>query len=190
MKIHLIGDSLFARREGAPEPMLSHLLKSKRPGLTVFNSAVSGYNSFDLLRQLPQLIELGPMDVAFVLIGANDLALNKQIPLQVFKENVTLFIKTYQSEQLAAKLVFLTPTPVDEEKQYYRHNALVDNYAQAIKAICSSLNVEVLDAYALFMAHTQEIPLSVLLEGSLDDGLHFGRKGYELLANMIIESLV
>ena len=190
MIIHLIGDSLFARREGAPEQMISYLLKRQCPELTLLNSAVSGYNSFDLLRQIPQLIEVGPVDVAFVLIGTNDLALNKQVPLEVFQENIRSLIKTYQAEHLAERLVFLTPPPVDETKQYYRHNGLIEQYGQAMKAICSSANVEVLDTYALFMSRAKEIPLSLLLEGSLDDGLHFGQMGYELLAHMILESLV
>ena len=183
MKLHLIGDSLFARREGCPEAMVCHLLKEKKPDLDIYNSAVSGYNTYDLLAELPKILQVDSCDYLFILIGANDLALHKQVSLADFKTNLeelTLaFAEGYEPEQL----VLLTPLPVDEEKQVYRHNGLVEIYGQVVKDLCQERGYTCLDSYALFLEKAETVGLSELLEGALDDGLHFGRLGYDVLTD-------
>lgn len=185
MRIQLLGDSLFARREGAPEAMISYLLKQRIANLVVYNAAVSGYNSHDLLAQALQLQQVEPCDYLFVLIGTNDLALNKQVPLPDFRANLYRLSKVFDGHYRTEQIVFLTPLPVDERKQHYRHNGLVMAYGQVIQAFCQEKGYGCIDTYALFLAKAKEVPLSVLLEGAMDDGLHFGQSGY----NILVEAL-
>lgn len=74
----LLGDSLFARFEGMAEPHINVALKNLLPLVQIDNKAVSGDNSFDLLKIL-QKQTLTPSDWVFVFIGANDLAQHKQV---------------------------------------------------------------------------------------------------------------
>lgn len=52
MHLLLLGDSLFARHEGRDVPHIEYSLGRLVPDVTITNWAVSGDNSFDLLRQL------------------------------------------------------------------------------------------------------------------------------------------
>lgn len=189
MKLHLVGDSIFARREGAPEAMIAHLLKQKVANLVIHNSAVSGYQTTDLLAQVPVLRQVEICDYLCILIGANDLALNKQIALHDFEANLRQLTASLADLYVPDQIVLLTPTPVDEDKQIYRQNGLVENYGQVVKALCQQAGYRCIDAYALFVKEGQRVGLAQLLEGALDDGLHFGRQGYDLLAESLVEGL-
>lgn len=45
MRILLLGDSIFARKEGLDQPRINWTLKEKKPDLEIDNTAVSGINS-------------------------------------------------------------------------------------------------------------------------------------------------
>lgn len=89
MRLLLTGDSIIARKEGLAEPRLNATLKSMHPGWQIENTAVSGINSEALLVQLPQLVLQQPAaDAVVILVGTNDLARNKQVPLARYRQNL------------------------------------------------------------------------------------------------------
>lgn len=186
MKIVLLGDSLFARFEGKAEPHINFSLKQYLPDLVITNLAESGDNSVDLLAKLDNW-DFPEVDKVFVWIGTNDLAIHKQIYLGEFQENMrqiaTLLLEHYQPSQL----ILLGPVPVDEAKQRYRTNRLVEYYSEIVEKVARESKCDFLSVQELMAA--SPIPLPELLRGSMDDGLHFGSAGYELLAEKLVEYL-
>ncbi len=184
MKILLLGDSLFARHEGKVEPHINFSLKQLIPDLVITNLAESGDNSIDLLAKLAKW-DFPVVDKVSVWIGTNDLAIHKQIYLGEFQENMrqisSILLEHYQPSQL----IFLGPTPVDENKQRYRTNRLVTYYSEIVEKVAREAKCDFLSVQELMT--DSPIPLPELLRGSMDDGLHFGSVGYDLLAEKLAE---
>ncbi|MBJ8349827.1 GDSL-type esterase/lipase family protein [Streptococcus zalophi] len=188
-KIHLIGDSLFARNEGYDKPAIETFLLKKDPQLIIYNSSVAGDATKDVLNRMSAILSVERCDQVIILIGTNDLALNKQVPLPEFQENLLKIIMSLKEKYPANQITFLSPSPVDEEKQHYRNNRLIENYAKIIMTVSQKEECHFVNLYQLFLEAANQTSLSQLLEGSLDDGLHFGSSGYSLLADMILEQL-
>lgn len=181
----LLGDSLFARHEGKELPHIEYSLRQLVPGMTITNWAVSGDNSFDLLKQLGSRA-LPTADCVLVFIGANDLAQHKQVFLGEYEDNLNKIVAHLKQVYPAERIVLLTPSPVDETKQAYRTNRLVTYYGQVVKKVAEQAGCQLLDTVSLFEG--SGLPMSDLLKGSLDDGLHFGSQAYALLAKGIANS--
>lgn len=186
MQIQLTGDSLIARHEGLAEPMLNVALHHCRPDLVIRNTAVCGDNTFDLLMRLSRDVLVGPtVDRLYILIGTNDLAQHKQVPLAFFEANLKEILRqtlwVYQADQL----YFISPPAVDERRQHVRNNHLVARYAQALAGVVTPVGCHYLDLQAAMLA-TSDFPR--VTRGMKQDGLHFGRAGYQLLADLISET--
>lgn len=186
MHLLLLGDSLFARHEGKDLPHIEYSLRQLEPELTITNWAVSGDNSFDLLRHLATK-PLPAADWVLVFIGANDLAQHKQVFLGEYEDNLKKIVAHLNQVFPAERICLMTPSPVDETKQAYRTNRLVTYYGQVVKKVAEQAGCQVLDTVALFEG--SQLALPDLLRGSLDDGLHFGSSAYDLLAKELVARL-
>lgn len=83
MKLLLTGDSIIARKEGLKEPRLDYTLKRKNSNIDTINTAVPGINSgafFALISDL--VLKIDHCDKLILLLGTNDLALHKKVPLE------------------------------------------------------------------------------------------------------------
>ena len=181
MLIHITGDSLAARAERTSDSTLSYLLSNSNQ---VVNTAKSGDSSGDLLERLEDdVLSKEEADVFILLIGANDLATHKQTPLTEFEKNIRKIIHCVKHVWSMTRVLLITPPAVDEEKQRYRTNYLVQSYGQVLKQIASDQGLDCLDFYELLMNRPE--PLSDLMEGVMDDGLHFGLDAYQILADAI-----
>lgn len=184
MKILLLGDSLFARLEGKVVPHIEHSLQELMPSLTIENWAVSGDNSYDLLKHLTAKA-IPASDWVFVFIGANDLAQHKQVFLGEYMQNLTQIVDILLEHFPAQRICFLTPSPVDEDKQIYRNNRLVGYYGDMVRQVTQHYQTQIIDTASAFSK--SEKPIVELLRGSMDDGLHFGSAAYELFARSIMD---
>lgn len=182
MKILLLGDSLFARYEGQNEPHIQHSLKQLLPNMAVDNLAESGDNSYDLLRKMEKE-DLAGRDAVFIWIGANDLATHKQVYLGEFQANIRKAATLLQEHYASHQIIFLGMCPVDETKQRYRTNRLAGYYSDVVEEIAAELGCGYLSIRKVF--EQSKWPLSEILTGSMDDGLHFGEKGYGLVAQAL-----
>lgn len=184
MKILLLGDSLFARFEGKEEPHIQASLRELDASLVFQNLAHSGDNSFDLLRVL-EGDEWKEADFVFVWIGHNDLATNKQVYLGEFQENLEMIVQKLLTLYSAQQICLLTPSLVDEEKQRYRTNRLVGYYSQIVEEIAAKHSISCLSVASVYENSGEDLP--DIVKGSLDDGLHLGALGYEVIAQAMIE---
>lgn len=189
MNIQLTGDSLMARLEGYNRPLINLILEQNSPH-RFYNTAISGNNTHDFLNRMEQeILSFSKMDKIFILLGANDLALNKQVAIEQFANNLEQIIKILSSHYASEDIYFISPPAVDETKQRYRNNRLIQEYAKALQKICSKNHCHFLDLYQAFMNHPT-LSLPELTKALRDDGIHFGLPGYQLLGELILKKLI
>lgn len=187
MKVLLTGDSIIARHEGMQEPRLDYELKQKVPKIELTNTAVSGINSAAFFSRLGELVlKQEQHDVLVILLGTNDLATHKQVPLKQFDQNMRLIVSAVMCEYWPQYLILLSPPAVDEDKQHVRNNALIRRYSSAIEKIASDYHAHYLDLCQAMIRHGD---LPNLCRGIKNDGLHFGPAGYELLSDLLAKEL-
>lgn len=187
MKVLLSGDSIIARHEGLAEPRLNVNLKKKMPELELTNTAVSGINSGAFFARLGELVLKQPQrDVLVLLLGSNDLARHKQVPLRQFKQNMSLIASAVICEYYPPRVILASPPAVDERKQHVRTNQLVRKYSKAVKEVARVYHFHYVD---LFTKMIMQGDLSILCRGLKNDGLHFGQPGYDLLSSLLVQEL-
>jgi len=191
MKIHVTGDSLMARHESANQPMVTIKLHEIDPTLEVHNSAVSGNTTRDLLARFEDVILDKDSEYLFVLIGTNDLSIDRNVYPDEFEQNLIRLIDIFETRYETKKIHFLLPPPVDETKQKKRTNQRIEQYGNIIKKVCAQKGCQSLDLNQAFqLAVSPTMTLEQLLIGVKDDGLHFGEAGYIVLAKTIHDALL
>ena len=186
MKLLLTGDSIIARSENHTIPEINFQLQKLNP-YQIYNTAISGINSGGLALSLPNLVFNQPKcDYLIILVGTNDLAVHKQVPLQQFEDNLKLIASSIIWLYYPGKVILITPPAVDENKQKVRNNLLVQEYSNIIKRIANEYKFSFIDLASKMQA-SKNFP--EIFNGKKNDGLHFGVKGYELLAKLIGQKL-
>ncbi|AGQ22678.1 esterase [Lactobacillus helveticus] len=187
MRVLLTGDSIIARYEGKPEPHINWNLKQILPEIQIENTAVSGINSGAFFARLNELVlSVKKCDNLVILLGTNDLATHKQVPLEQFKRNMQLIASAVICQYYPPHVLLISPPAVDEKKQHVRNNKLVEKYAGVVKKVADEYHFR----YAnLCQAMIDADDLSMISRGIKNDGLHFGDKGYEILGNLISSEL-
>lgn len=187
MRILLTGDSIIARHEGLDEPRLDVNLKKKMPELTITNTAVSGINSGAFFARLGELVlTQKPHDILIILLGTNDLATHKQVPLKQFKQNMMLIASAVICEYYPPKVILISPPAVDEQKQRVRNNHLIKKYSEVIKQVARDYHLHYI---GLAEKMIEQGDLTTLCHGSKNDGVHFGQEGYDLLSSLLVEEI-
>lgn len=187
MKLLLTGDSIIAREENKHEPHINWNLKQLLPDIKIENTAISGINSGAFFAKLDELVlSVKKCDNLVILLGTNDLATHKQVPIRQFKQNMELICSAVICEYYPPHVLLVSPPAVDEEKQRVRDNHLIKKYSEVIRTVAEDYNFEYID-FQQAMINGGE--LKKICKGSLNDGLHFGDIGYEILAKLIIQKL-
>ncbi len=171
------GDSITARKEGSSDSMLT-LKLSTQLKMEIINAGVPGDNSCDALRRIEKDVLSYQPDLVAVLFGANDAAFHKTVSLETYKQNMTEIVNLIGAE----KTILISPAPVDESKQSARSNKVLSTYANVVQQVANQTGSHYID---LFNTMISMVEYKEILKGELDDGLHFGEKGYELLADII-----
>lgn len=187
LKLLLTGDSIIARHEGLDEPHINHDLQKLIPNCDITNTAVSGINSGGFFASLTDLIfKPEKCDYLILLIGTNDLATHKQVPLTQFKANMQLIASSIVWLYYPPKVILVSPPAVDENKQHVRNNTLIKEYSQVIEEVAKEYHFSYIN---LAQAMINQGNLSQLCQGMKNDGLHFGSAGYHLLAQLLHDKL-
>ena len=182
LEIICFGDSITARKEGYPSPILTHKLSSKMPNYEFINAGVSGNTSEQAMFRFNKDVLSKRPDVVTVLFGANDSATDKLVDLDTFKRNISLFAKQIGPE----KTILISPAPVDESLQRNRTNERLKQYAQAVQEVAEETDSYFIDFFHILYSYPN---YKELLVGVKNDGLHFGEAGYELLSDLIMKKV-
>lgn len=187
MRLLLTGDSIIARNEGKTEPHINWDLRQLFPEIELENTAVSGINSGAFFARLNELVlSVKKCDNLVILLGTNDLATHKQVPLTQFKRNMELIASAVICEYYPPHVLLISPPAVDEEKQHVRSNALVEKYAKVVEEVAQEYHFRYAD---LCQAMLEAGDIRKIAKGIKNDGLHFGDMGYEILTKLIVEYL-
>ncbi|MDF7639688.1 GDSL-type esterase/lipase family protein [Lactobacillus sp. ESL0791] len=188
MKLLLTGDSIIARKEGLQELYLNVDLRKRLPALEIINTAVSGINSGAFFARLNELVfQQERCDNIVLLLGTNDLARHKQVPLTQFGQNMALIVSSIICLYYPQHIFLVSPPAVDEQKQTSRTNNLVAAYSGQVQQIASVYHCHFVNLAQAMLTHGD---LTNLCCGSLNDGLHFGAEGYNLLADLLARGLL
>ena len=178
MKLLLTGDSIIARKECLKEPRINAKMKEKMPGTNLVNTAVSGINSGAFYALLPDLVlKAEHCDKLILLLGTNDLAMHKKVPVTQFKKNMSLIISSVICLYYPQNVILISPPAVDETRQKNRINREIAIYTAELIKLAETYNLYFIN---LFQAMIKRGDLKNLCQAQLNDGLHFGTEGYQL----------
>jgi lysophospholipase L1-like esterase len=176
------GDSLTARHEGKDNPRLTEKLTTLLPDYNVINAGVSGHTTKDALVRLKKDVLAFNPDLVTVLFGSNDAATHKKVALSTYEENMLKITRLIGPD----KTLLITPPPVDENLQPNRKNSELAKYANVVRHVSEETGSHFLDFYT----HLYSRPnYEELLVGILNDGLHFGEAGYDILSKLISDKI-
>ncbi|MEK3954924.1 Lysophospholipase L1 [Psychrobacillus psychrotolerans] len=182
LEVICFGDSITARKEGYPSPILTHKMSSKMPNYKFINAGVSGNTTEQAMFRFNKDVLSKRPDVVTVLFGANDSATDKLVDIDTFKRNISLFTKQIGPE----KTILISPAPVDESLQRNRTNERLKQYAQVVQEVAEETNSYFIDFFQIVYSKPN---YKELLVGEKNDGLHFGEACYELLSDVIVEKI-
>lgn len=182
LEVICFGDSITARKEGYPSPILTHKMSSKMPNYKFINAGVSGNTTEQAMFRFNKDVLSKRPDVVTVLFGANDSATDKLVDIDTFKRNISLFTKQIGPE----KTILISPAPVDESLQRNRTNERLKQYAQVVQEVAEETNSYFIDFFQIVYSKPN---YKELLVGEKNDGLHFGEACYELLSGVIVEKI-
>ena len=178
MKITFWGDSLTA---GQPGSSFFDKMVDRLPDHTLFNFGRGGDTVISLHKRILRMDPLGPVDIAFLWIGTNDVLLGASFSLRVIgllrrmptsRDNAE-FNSHYQSilsilSQSAGVVVVVPPILIGEDINN-RWNHQLAALTQSIEELASHYhNVTYLDLRSAFISHlaqkqpSQYIPLSAI----------------------------
>lgn len=177
------GDSLTARHEGKDNPRLTEKLSIQLPTFRVVNAGLSANTTKDALRRIEKDVLTHSPDLVTVLFGSNDAAVHKKVALKTYTENIFMITQQIGPE----KTILITPPPVDEAFQPNRKNSELAKYADAVRRVSEDTGSYMIDFYTDLYTKPN---YKELLVGILNDGLHFGEAGYDILANLISEKIL
>ncbi|MFF2754774.1 GDSL-type esterase/lipase family protein [Psychrobacillus sp. NPDC058041] len=182
LEVVCFGDSITARNEGYPTPILTYKLSLKMKDYKFINAGVSGNTTEQAMQRFNKDVLARCPDIVTILFGANDSSLHKFVELESFKQNINEFTKKIGP----LKTILITPAPVDESLQPNRSNERLQQYAQAVKEVSGETGSHFIDFFHVLYS---EPNYRELLIGEKDDGLHFGEAGYEILTSLIAQKL-
>lgn len=187
MKLLLTGDSIIARREGKDQPHINWNLQQLMPDVKIENTAVSGINSGAFFARINELVlNVKKCDELVLLLGTNDVAMHKQVPIDQFRKNMELIASAVISQYYPPHVLLISPPAVDEEKQKVRSNFLIKKYAQQIATVAQRYHFKYADLQQTMLVAGE---IKTITKGIKNDGLHFGDQGYEILAKLILKNL-
>lgn len=166
--------------------------------LTVFNLAVSGADSRDILRRIHDEIVPrvwgGQELMVIISVGTNDSSIDhgkEHIPVDTYEQNLRRIVQVVK--EFTPKIMFVELPPCDETRttpvawgDYHYTNARIRQYNNVMRTVADECGVEMVDIYDMFEAAQAQ-------EGDeaeyLFDGLHPNDRGHELIYDAVRKKL-
>lgn len=224
-QIILLGDSItedcYSIAHG-PSYLGSCLSDAYARKLDVINRGLGGYNTRMATKVMNRILpdsDCTRVVLMTVLFGTNDAALpfnrstsersTRHVPLEEFEGNIAVLASHPLSMgHKDAKVVLVTPPPVDERKMilfygdvgYDRTAEQIAIYAQAVRRVGARLNIPVLDLWTILLERSghqvasfsslpgsQEAPVCESLQDLLHDGMHLSPAAYSIFHQQLMK---
>jgi len=175
-KIILFGDSITAGYEnGVTDFRLNEEIEAIFTDVEVINAGIPG----GALKRVKNHVLRYEPDIVTVFFGANDASKISGLDINSYQENILSLVRLIGPEK-----VILIGIPYANQKYYKEERPMshLENFNEVVKKIAQRQKINYIN---LLAEMTKEKPLELLQ----DDGLHFSRKGYQLLGKLINNEL-
>ena len=192
MNICIFGDSItwgaVDHDKGGWAERLKTYFMERQEGVNLYNLGVSGDNTDDLLKRFD--VEASAREAALIVfaIGINDSQYikttdNPRVSLEKFENNIFELVK--QAKKFTNKILFVSPTRVDESKTMpipwdtvkYYDNENIKKYSDLLKKFCNEERLTYVDIQNLL--DTED----------LYDGLHPFPQGHQKIFEIMKEAV-
>ncbi len=172
---------------------MAQRIASKRDW-TIFNLAVSGDSSSDVLRRMREEIShrQWPSEELMIIVsvGTNDSMIHhgkEHVAVSTYEQNLRDIVQA--AKGFTPKVVFVELPPCDEARttpvswgDYHYTNARIRQYNEVMRMVADECGVEMVDIYDAFQARRRQAEL-------LFDGLHPNDEGHELIYGAVKKKL-
>lgn len=179
-KIILFGDSITAGYEdGVTDFRLNEEIEAIFTDVEVINAGIPGDTSQGALKRVKNHVLKYEPDIVTVFFGANDASKISGLDINSYQENILSLVRLIGPEK-----VILIGIPYANQKYYKEERPMshLESFNEVVKEIAQRQKINYIN---LLAEMTKKEPLE-LLQG---DGLHFSRKGYQLLGKLINNEL-
>lgn len=181
-RLILFGDSITTKQGSDGVFHLNYRLEWALENFHIINAGVPGNNTRDAIARVHHDVLAYTPDYVTVFFGANDAAFHKMIPLDEYKNNLLQIVQTISP----TRTILISPAPIDETLHKKRTNAVLQDYADVVLTVSLQMNC----AYINLFYWMIEVPTyPEMLANQKNDGLHFGKKGYDFLAFLIVQKI-
>ncbi|MGT2845650.1 GDSL-type esterase/lipase family protein [Streptococcus massiliensis] len=155
----------------------------------MINRGIKGYKSHQILEHFSDHIFGENLEQVFLLIGTNDLALER--PIAEIVENVELTVQMIQREFPHVEIALISVLPVNEEPFYrntvhIRKNSTIEKLNQAYQDLAEcTQQVTYISAYSQLLDNQNQLNSIYTV-----DGLHLSIAGYVELSKLVQNYLV
>ncbi|MCK6256711.1 SGNH/GDSL hydrolase family protein [Fictibacillus sp. KIGAM418] len=173
------GDSITSEEKSDDGSLrLSSRVRLSLQKWNVINAGVPAETTRVALTRFQEDVLRHDPDLVTILFGANDASRHRLIEVEEYKKNLE-----YMIEKLGpSKVILVSPSPVNERFQHARSNEELKNYAFAVRKLAKKYNTHFVDLWTEMINKDYCKMLN-------NDGLHFNKKGYKLLADLVIRKM-
>lgn len=180
-KLILFGDSITAGYfDGFISTMLTSKLKAQLPDMDIINVGIPGDTTDGAVNRVQKHVTSRHPDYVTIFFGSNDAALDSQVPIERYQENLKQLI-----QQIGPEKVFLiTPALADQTIQgTNRPIETLLQYGEVVRNLAATFHTQLIDLQQAM--HTLPDYTDLLQP----DGFHFSKAGYDFLVQQISQQL-
>jgi acyl-CoA thioesterase I len=167
-----------------PEIFSEHIrFEMNRARDFIINTAISGHATTDILSDYDWRISQFRPNVVSIMIGTNDAATSRHISVEVFENNLRLFIR--QIRQLPIIPILHTPNTINYEENSGRERKELRLYVAAIRKVSKEDNVILVDNWR----HWEQQKNLVDAQNWMADALHPNGRGHLEIARSLFQTL-
>ena len=185
-KIVMFGDSLTFGFGVYKKDSIEYLLKDK--GYEVINSGVNGDNTRNAISRLEKDVLSYNAHIYTILFGSNDSAPSEYYyvtPFE-FRQNIINIINAIKSKNNNAKIILITPPPVDDSVfMPYTTNKRLSKYIEIIRELSLEENVFLCDLN-MYIIYYSKGDISPFLQ---EDGCHLSERGYLCFLESLLDTI-
>lgn len=180
LKIILFGDSITAGYEdGVTDFRLNEEIEAVYPNIEVINAGIPGDTTRGALNRLEAHVLKYQPNLVVVFFGANDVSNEIGLSIEDYTRHLEELVQA-----IGPLKTILIGVPYADQRIYDKERPLIkiEAFNQSVQKIAQAYEV----AYINILDKMLENDALTYLQ---EDGLHFSRKGYQLLGHLINEEI-
>jgi acyl-CoA thioesterase I len=167
-----------------PEIFAEHIrFEMNRSRDFIINTAISGHATTEILGDFEWRIRQFKPDVVSMMIGTNDAASSRHIPVGVYESNLRHLVRLIR--ELPAIPILHTPNTINYEENSGRERKELGLYVAAIRRICTEESVVLVDNWKHWALQKDRVDA----QNWMADSLHPNGRGHLEIARLLFQTL-